>query len=90
VFYSLRAKAEDELDQGCLGRTCPDTLKGTQQNGETYAALTGVTLGIGVVGVGAGVLMLLGQKSPAPSSTAPAAALQLGRGAAEVSFRGRF
>mgnify|MGYP003482091367 CR=1 FL=1 len=90
VFYSLRAKAEDELDQGCLGRTCPDTLKGTQQNGETYAALTGVTLGIGVVGVGAGVLMLLGQKSPAPSSTPPAAALQLGRGAAEVSFRGRF
>ena len=88
VFYSLRMKAEDDLDQGCIGRTCPDTLKGTQQNGETYAALSGVTLGLGIVGVGAGVLMLLGQKgSP---EKAPAAALELtGRGG-RVSFRGRF
>lgn len=90
VFHSLRAKAEDQLEQGCLGRTCPDTLKGTQRNGETYAALTGVTLGIGVAGVGAGVLMLLGQRGPGPSSTPARAALQLGRGGGEVSFRGHF
>ncbi len=88
VFYSLRLRAEDELDRGCIGRTCPDTLKGTQANGETYAALSGVTLGLGIVGVGAGVLMLLGRESP--SSTAPAAAIGVDRRGGQLRFSGRF
>lgn len=88
VFYSLRVKAEDELDQKCLGRTCPDTLKGTQQDGETYAALSGVTLGLGIIGVGAGTLLLLGRSSP--KTEPPAAALHVKSTGASLSFQGRF
>lgn len=88
VFYSLRANAEDELDQKCLGRTCPDTLKGTQQNGETYSALSGVTFGLGIVGVGAGALMLMTRSRPTPAPAAAGLHVR-GRGAT-VSFGGRF
>lgn len=88
VFYTQRKKAEDELEQGCIGRTCPDTLKSTQQRGETYAALSGVALGVGIVGVGASVLMLLGRSTSAPK--APAASLHLGARSASVSFGGSF
>jgi hypothetical protein len=63
VFYALRKNAENELDNQCLGRTCPDTLRDTQSRGETYAALTGVTFAVGLAGVGAATLMLLGSSS---------------------------
>jgi hypothetical protein len=66
VFYTLKNNAEDELESGCLGRTCPDTLEDTQSKGETYATLTGVTLGVGVVGVGVAVVMLLTNRSSGP------------------------
>ncbi len=45
VFYLMKNSAQDELDQGCLGRVCPDTLQATQNRGKTYATLSGVTSG---------------------------------------------
>lgn len=88
VFYALRSKAEDELDQGCLGRTCPDTLESTQKRGETYAALSGVTFGLGVVGVGASALMLLGRsRTPAPATSGFLTVSPRGAG---LGYAGRF
>jgi hypothetical protein len=66
VFYLQKQSAESELDSGCLGRTCPDTLKDTQSRGETYATATNVTLAVGVVGVGVAAVMLLAGRSPRP------------------------
>jgi hypothetical protein len=65
VFYKLKTDAEDELEQGCLGRTCPDTLEDTQSRGESYATLSGIALGVGVVGLGTAVVLLLTGQSPA-------------------------
>ncbi|MBK7579174.1 MAG: hypothetical protein IPI67_03120 [Myxococcales bacterium] len=89
VFYSLRAKAVDDLDKGCIGRTCPDTLESTQKRGQTYSTLTGVTLGLGVVGVGTGVVMLLG-RGRAPTTSPPAAQAYVQRHGGGFSFGGRF
>jgi hypothetical protein len=70
VFYKLKSDAEDELEQGCIGRTCPDTLEDTQSRGESYATLSGVALGVGVVGVGTAVVLLLtGRSSTTEEST---------------------
>ncbi len=92
VFYKMRNDAKHDLDQQCIGTTCPDTLKDTQSKGQTYAALSGVTLGIGIVAVGAGALLLVSRSS---SSTPPPAARFLpgftaGRHWAEMSFAGAF
>ncbi len=60
VFYILRNGAKSDLDSGCRGSVCPARLSGTQDKGKLYSTLTGVTLGVGVVGVGVAAVMLLG------------------------------
>jgi len=90
VFYALRADAQKELDAGCIGRTCPDTLRDTQSRGETYAALSGVMLGVGIAGVGASTLMLLGRSSQPEAPGTPAAALSVAPRRVSVSLGGRF
>lgn len=92
VFYTLKNDAEDELDSGCLGRTCPDTLQDTQSKGETYATLTGVTLGVGVVGVGVAAVLLLSGRSPANARTESGLSLDVRTGprGASVELGGRF
>lgn len=89
VFYALRNDAEKELDAGCLDRQCPDTLRDTQKRGETYAALSGVMLGVGVAGVGASALMLLG-RSTASQPAQPAAAIRVAPRRLDLSFGGSF
>ncbi len=59
VFFVLRNGAESDLDDTCRGGVCPKSLEGTQSDGETYAMLTGVTLGVGVVGLGVATVLLL-------------------------------
>lgn len=88
VFYLMKNNAEDELDKGCLGRVCPDTLSSTQDKGKTYATLTGVTLGVGVVGVGVATVMLLSSGSSSPPERAPE--VSLGIGPKSVTLGGRF
>jgi hypothetical protein len=90
VFYALRSDAQKELDAGCLGRTCPDTLRDTQSRGETYAALSGVMLGVGIAGVGASAIMLLGGGSQPESPGSPAAAVGMAPRRVSVSLGGRF
>ncbi len=86
VFFALKSSAESELDRECLGRVCPDTVQGTQSRGETYATLSGVTLGLGIVGVGVASVMLLSGGSSAPAE--PEVALSVGP--TYVGVGGRF
>src|SRR5690606_29809197 len=92
IFYKLKTDAESELESGCIGRTCPDTLEDTQSRGETYATLTGVTLGVGVVGVGlAAVLLLTGRSSePEPQLGAFSVGIRPGARATLVALSARF
>ncbi|MCA9628861.1 MAG: hypothetical protein KC766_14380 [Myxococcales bacterium] len=59
VFYMLRNQANSDLDSECINDVCPDTLEDTQSRGENYSMLTGVTLGIGIVGVSVAAIWLL-------------------------------
>jgi hypothetical protein len=70
VFHAQQSSAKRELEAGCLGKTCPDTLQETQSRGETYATLTNVTLGVGVVAIGVAVVMLIAGRSPRPEAQA--------------------
>ena len=77
VFFALRSQAEKELDEGCLGNVCPDTLESTEQRGKTYALLSGVTLGVGIVGVGVGTVLLVTRGKKDSSADGASVALQL-------------
>jgi hypothetical protein len=90
VFYLMKNNAQDELDQGCLGRVCPDTLQATQDRGKSYATLSGVTLGVGVVGVGVAAVMLLSGGGNSGPEGVPQVAVELGRRRSGVTLGGRF
>ena len=77
------------------GGVCPQSSADTQSKGQTYATLTGITLGVGVVGVGVGVVMLLtgGSKdvtSEARSRTHVRVDVCGGPGSGTVRLLGRF
>jgi hypothetical protein len=91
VFYKMRNDAEQELESGCIGKTCPDSLEDTQSRGQTYAALSGVMLGIGIVGIGAGTLLLVSRSSSTSETTSQYRPMVgVGPRGGSVSFAGRF
>ena len=47
-----RNGAKNDLDHGCHGNVCPESLKSKQSDGELFSTLSMVSLGVGVVGVG--------------------------------------
>ena len=90
VFFVLSENAKKKLDDECLGRTCPDTLEDTQKQGETYATLSGVTLGLGAVGVGVATIMLIGQSDSGAPKAQPGAALSVSVSPRSVRLQGHF
>jgi hypothetical protein len=93
VFFVLRNGAASDLDEVCRDSVCPASLEGTQSRGETYALLSTVTLGVGIVGVGvATYLFLAGGSSGERAALAPpidVGVATTGREGA-VTVRGRF
>ncbi|MEB2311684.1 MAG: hypothetical protein OZ921_21395 [Sorangiineae bacterium] len=63
VFYALRGSKKSELDSGCRGSVCPERLRDAQDQGKLYSTLSGVALGVGVLGVGVAAVMLLSSGS---------------------------
>lgn len=59
VFYLRMKSAQKELDDGCIGTKCPDTLQSAQDRGKLDATLVDVTLGVGVVGIGVATVLLI-------------------------------
>lgn len=88
-FYKKAGDAKDELDAGCIGNKCPDTLRDTQSRGETYTTLGGVSLGIGIASLAAGAVLALGSAS-STSGAKPAGALGIERRGVTASFVGVF
>ncbi len=68
VFYALRASAKSDLQSGCHGNICPESLKSTGDKGKLYSTLSPVMLGVGVVGVGVAVIMLATGGSSSPKA----------------------
>lgn len=86
--YQKASDAKKELDAGCIGRKCPDTLRDTQSRGETYTAVGGISLGLGVASLVAGAVVALGSKSS--TEPKPAAALHVDPRTRSLSFSGSF
>jgi len=63
VFFALRQGAKSDLDKGCNlpNNACPESLRDTQNKGELYNTLTMVSLGVGIVGVGAAAYLFIAQ-----------------------------
>ena len=72
VFYLLRAGTTSDLDAACGPNrdTCPADAQSTYDKGRTYNTVANITLAVGVVGVGAGVVLYLttGKPTKAPST----------------------
>ncbi len=71
VFYTQMNSATSALDGQCRGSLCPEKAKSHQDDGERAALLTNLSLGVGVVGVGAAVVLFLtqgGASAPAPAA----------------------
>jgi len=70
VFFALRSDAMSTLDDACPDRTnCPPEMKATYDHGKTYTMVANVTLGIGLVSLGAAAAVyLLGGSKSEPST----------------------
>jgi len=60
-FYMLRSGTMSDLDAACGANRddCPADTEDTFDKGKTYTTVANVTLGLGIVGVGAGVVLYL-------------------------------
>ena len=56
VLWYLRGQAIDDLDKGCRGSVCPESLRSTQNKGEAYSLWAPITAGVGVAAVGVAAL----------------------------------
>ena len=97
-FFLQRNKAKSDLDKICKpDGTCPTSAQSKQDDGERYAMLTNVTLGIGVIGVGVAAVLLIAGSSSKEDKTAKGSKagpvsvnVVTAPRAAGVSFAGRF
>ena len=81
VFYALYNGAENDLNTTCRGTVCPSSAKDLQDKSDRYRIMSGISLGVGVVGGGTAAVLWLTQGG-APSKEKSSARIGVG---AEVS-----
>ncbi|XYI01987.1 hypothetical protein ACMHYB_20320 [Sorangium sp. So ce1128] len=86
VFLGLRAGTLSDLDALCGGdRSCPPSARPTADRGRLYTGVAEVGIGLGVVGVAAGIVLLVtsrgGAAAAEPRAGAAAARRSAGGGA---------
>jgi hypothetical protein len=59
AFFALRQGAKSDLEKGCDGNTCPESLHDTKKQGELYTTLSWVFLGVGVAGIGTATYLFI-------------------------------
>lgn len=96
VFYLLRQGKVSSLEDACGSEYhCSEAERPVYDSARTYNTLTNVTLGVGVLGVGAGTILLLTAKKPSrstSSATHPTSSPHVGVGLlpSGVTLAGRF
>ena len=90
VFYLRRTGEIDDLEGQCIDGVCPDKSQDSIDKANRYGTLSLVTLGLGVAGVGAGVILLA--RGSETSARAAPLRVQVGAspGAARVTAQVRF
>ncbi len=97
-FFALkRSSIKSDLDSVCSGDppSCPADKQDAIDSGKTYTTLTNVFMIVGIVGVGAGVVLWVTAPKKEEPKAAPAAAIKLlpsapGANVAGLSLSGAF
>ena len=86
VLFALRQSALSDLENKCGPdrKACPSSARGEVDNLKLYNTSAQVALGVGVVGVGAGLTWILLQKRQSPPP--PSSGLMLAPAAANAQF----
>lgn len=71
IFFALRQSAISDLDAQCgpQRNACPASSESTFNSGKTYSTLAGVSLGVGVVGLGVASVLFFTRDSGQPSTS---------------------
>lgn len=67
-----------DLQTRCGNTTCPPSEQGSVNQGRTFTTAANVSLGVGIAGVVAGVVLLIVGRSPNADRPAPRVSLQVG------------
>ena len=69
ITFLIRNGAKSDVDSQCPSHTnCPDSLHDTVDKGKTMSTLTTILFPVGIVGVAAGVTLVLTSKSSSPEA----------------------
>lgn len=86
AFGAAASGVFSDLEARCGNAPCPDSERGTVDQGRTFQTLTNVSLGVGIVGVVAGAVLFITGRGPEPERPAPQrVSLQLGVGSLGLS-----
>lgn len=90
IAGSMSHSTYNQLDSSCKNHVCPPAQAGNIDKGKTEQTVANVGLGVGIVGIGAGVaLFVLDMQHSSPSHDS-ARRLDVGVGPGSVSLRGSF
>lgn len=76
-YYGLRGSAVNDLEQSCLGQICPASSQDAIDRANTFGLISAISLGVGIVGVGTGVVLFALDKKADAQEDKPAVALSL-------------
>jgi hypothetical protein len=62
VFAGLTLSTKSSLDSSCAAKTCPSSSQSDYDSAKTTATISGIALGVGVLALGAGVVILVTRK----------------------------
>lgn len=89
VFGVLDNQRHRDLEAACQDGVCPASLADDAERGRTYQSLANVGLGVGLVGLGAGAVLVL-TTPRAERTTARAPRPQLALGVGSIGLKGKF
>jgi hypothetical protein len=90
ITFLLRQDALSELEGGCPGyetQPCQERLRGTVDRGQLMSTLSPILLGVGVVGVGAGVALIVTAPSNKESAASRRLTISAGLGRVDAAWR---
>lgn len=77
AFGAAAGGTFSDLQTRCGNAPCPASEQGTVNQGRTFTTAANVSLGVGIAGVVAGVVLLIVGRSPSASPPAPRVSLQV-------------
>lgn len=85
AFGAAAGGINADLQTRCGNAACPPSEQGNINQGRTFTTAANVSLGVGIAGVVAGVVLLIVGRSPSQDRPAPRVSLQLGADAVGVA-----